>query len=102
MTKLQYKITLRAGAIADFGNRQEVNSEITSPRNRKYGFSAFFDCLAGGGQTAQAVKAATEILGVAPPRRISTVSSPKWRPARLFAKRPELNRDSFRFADAPT
>ena len=106
--------TSRAGTTAGIGNRQVATSEIAANRARQRGKSQHFDCHAVGSQTVHAEQSAVgtpdngntgsrsePASQTAPPRRVSSKPNLVLRSARSFAKRPELNRNSFVFANTP-
>jgi len=111
LTNLRTKTKFRAGTDATFGNRQAATSEIAATCARQRRNLQQFDCHAEVSQTAHAEQSAVGIPDIgstrsrsepssltAPPRRVSTKSNLILRSRRSFAKRPELNRDSFVFA----
>ena len=96
---MQTKFMFRAGTNADTGNRQVATPEVAATRVRQRGNHTQQDCHAKGSQTAQAGLSAIGIPDIAPPRRAAMQFNLNSRSWRSLTKHPELNRDSFVFAN---
>ena len=98
---MQTKFMFRAGTDADTSNRQVATPEVAATRVRQRGNSRHFDCYAEGSHAARAVNSAIGLPDFhAPPRRAAMQFNLNSRSWRSLAKHPELNRDSFVFANS--